>query len=59
MFIEQVPAQNLFAPAERDIRFAGDYIALLRSGGSLLRTLSINIGPLCGRDIKPHLFMRT
>ena len=40
MFIETVPQKNLFAPAERDIRFACQNIALLRSAGRNFSNLS-------------------
>ena len=49
MFMEPSAQKNRFAPAERDILFFGQHIALLRSADSAFCGLAINIWPLCGQ----------
>ena len=49
MFIEPRAQKNRFAPAERDIPFFGQHIALLGSADSACCGLAINIWPLCGQ----------
>ena len=49
MFIEPRAQKNRFAPAERDIPFFGQHIALLGSADSACCGLAINILPLCGQ----------
>jgi len=45
MFIEPRAQKTRFAPAERDIPFLGQHIALLRSADSACSGLAINILP--------------